>query len=371
MFLTSPNEIVYQYVKEGAPVLFLLVNNEEEIIDANYYAFKIIGQDILDKKFSEIFIDFKEKLDLEKLSADSSKSFMLNVNTTTGLPQTFFFNFYKGVEETLILGKLDITEQEKLRKEILTLNSELNNLTRELQKSNIELKRLNELKNHFLGMAAHDLRNPLGLIMNYSEFLLLTNRELNEKSKSFIENILSASELMKELIDDFLDVSIIESGQFPIDKNRTDLINLLIEGINRLEFKSKKKDVLIEFNCDVNNVILDIDGPKISQVFANLLSNAIEYSFPKSKVHVNCHKDQNNIIISVKDEGQGISESEQAKLFKFFGKASTKKTGGEKSTGLGLAIAKKIIESHKGKIWVESKMGEGAKFIFSIPMGED
>ncbi|MCC7573393.1 MAG: HAMP domain-containing histidine kinase [Candidatus Methanofastidiosum sp.] len=263
------------------------------------------------------------------------------------------------------------TKDRDLYEELGRLNNELATAQRELTKKNIQLTSLNELKNNFLGMAAHDLRNPLGLIMNYSEFLLLANPELNEKSKMFIENILSASELMRRLIDDFLDVSIIESGEFPINKQLTDLVPLLRENIERLEFKSKKKEVIIKFDYDDYIGLINIDGPKISQVFTNFLSNAIEYSVPNSKIYVMCYKDQDSIVVSVKDEGQGIPENELGNLFKFFGKASTKKTGGEKSTGLGLAIARKIIESHKGKIWVESKQGEGAKFYFSIPMLED
>lgn len=260
------------------------------------------------------------------------------------------------------------TKDRDLYEELARLNNELATAQRELTKKNIQLTSLNELKNNFLGMAAHDLRNPLGLIMNYSEFLLLENPELSEKSKMFIENILSASELMRRLIDDFLDVSIIESGQFPINKQLTDLVPLLRENIERLEFKSKKKEVTIKFDYDNDINLVNIDGPKISQVFTNFLSNAIEYSVPNSKIYVRCYKDQDSIVVSVKDEGQGIPENELGNLFKFFGKASTKKTGGEKSTGLGLAIARKIIESHKGKIWVESKLGEGAKFYFSVPM---
>ena len=367
--IASTKDIVYKYVKEAAPVIFLLMSKNGDVIESNSYANKLIGQDLSKKKFSDIFIDFKDKLDLNDLSKDPSNTVMLNINTVTGLPQTFYFNFYKRTDDILVLGKLDIVEQEKLRKEIINLNNELNNLTRELQKNNIELKKLNDLKNHFLGMAAHDLRNPLGLIMNYSEFILLEDSTLSQEHKEFLETILSSSELMRRLIDDFLDVSIIESGQFLLELSREDLVMLITEGIKRLEYKAKKKQISIIFNPMDKPIYLNIDKYKILQVFTNLLSNAIEYSFSNSNVFVDCTENQNEAIVSVKDEGPGIPENEIGNLFKFFGKASTKKTGGEKSTGIGLAIARKIIESHKGKIWVESKFGEGAKFYFSIPIG--
>ncbi|KYC52518.1 MAG: adaptive-response sensory kinase [Candidatus Methanofastidiosum methylothiophilum] len=367
--VASTKEIVYKYVKEGAPVIFLLISKNGDVIEANSYANKIIGQDLSKKKFSDIFIDFKDKLDLNDLSKDPSNTVMLNINTVTGLPQTFYFNFYKDADDILVLGKLDIVEQEKLRKEIINLNNELNNLTRELQKSNIELKKLNDLKNHFLGMAAHDLRNPLGLIMNYSEFILLEDSTLSQEHKAFLETILSSSELMRRLIDDFLDVSIIESGQFALDIMTEDMISVIKDGIKRLEFKAKKKQINIIFSSNQESIYADIDKHKIIQVFTNLLSNAIEYSFSGSNVFVECIQNQSEAIVSVKDEGPGIPENEIGNLFKFFGKASTKKTGGEKSTGIGLAIARKIIEAHKGKIWVESKLGDGAKFYFLIPIG--
>lgn len=251
--------------------------------------------------------------------------------------------------------------------ELSRLNNDLVNMQRELSKKNRELDELNKLKNHFLGMAAHDLRNPLGVIMGYSEILLDEDEKMTDDHKVILNSILNSSQFMLRLLNDLLDVSAIESGNLNLKLVKTDLVPVIKKNVELNNVISQKKDIIIHFSAQEHlpNVIFDIE--KIEQVLNNLISNAVKFSQPRKKVLVKLIKSDTSIVVSVADQGPGIPESELKKLFKPFETTSVKSTSGEKSTGLGLSIVRKLIQGHNGKIWVESILGEGTTFFFSLP----
>jgi signal transduction histidine kinase len=252
--------------------------------------------------------------------------------------------------------------------ELSRLNNELVNMQRELAKKNIELDELNKLKNEFLGIAAHDLRNPLGIIMGYSNsFLDKSESSLSDVQKMMMESILTSSQFMLGLLDELLDISAIESGKVKLDLVRADLVSLISKNVEMNNFISLKKNVGIHFNCSqkIPQIIFDIS--KIEQVLNNLLSNAVKFSFPGTSVNVSVVKNDNSVIVSVADNGQGIPSAELGNLFKPFKNISVKSTAGEKSTGLGLSIVHNLITAHKGELWVESVDGKGSTFYFSLP----
>lgn len=257
----------------------------------------------------------------------------------------------------------------ELYNELARLNNELVTAQRELIKRNIELERLNELKNEFIGMAAHDLRNPLQVIQGYS-VMLLNKRfgELNAEQQQFISVIRRNSDFMVKLITDLLYISRIDAGKLRLELQETDLINLLQRNIelNRLLLEQKKIRILFSAEGDFPKVI--VDPAKIEQVLNNLISNAGKFSAPGTTVEVRALKGDTEVVISVKDEGQGIPANEMDRLFIPFENLSTKSTGGEQSTGLGLAIVKRVVEGHKGRIWVQSEVGVGSTFSFSLPL---
>jgi hypothetical protein len=139
-----------------------------------------------------------------------------------------------------------------------------------------------------------------------------------------------------------------------------------IVGLNRV--LAQKKNIGIDLIVNKPGLIVNADGPKLEQVFNNLISNAIKFSIAATVIKVEISGSENSVIIDVRDQGQGIPEAELDKLFKPFQKTSVKSTGGEKSTGLGLSIAKRIVEAHKGVIRVESKVGEGTTFYVELPL---
>ena len=173
---------------------------------------------------------------------------------------------------------------------------------------------------------------------------------------------------MLRLINNLLDVSAIESGKLELELTKADLISVIKNNVELNNVIAHKKNIQIQFNAPVQISEILIDIGKIEQVLNNLISNAVKYSFPNTTVQVKISQNDSEVIVSVTDQGQGIPESELGKLFKPFEKTSVQSTAGEKSTGLGLSIVKNLVLGHKGRIWVESKVGEGSTFCFSLPL---
>jgi signal transduction histidine kinase len=255
--------------------------------------------------------------------------------------------------------------------EISRLNNELVAMQRELARKNAELEKLNQLKNQFLGMAAHDLRNPLNIILSYSEFLLdEAAGRLSQEHLQFLDAIRSSSDFMVGLVNNLLDVAQIESGQLQLDAQPTDLIALIERNVALNRVLAEKKHIQLMLEVLPRRVVLPLDAAKIEQVLNNLISNAVKYSYPNSAVRVSVLAAPGCVTFAVQDQGQGIPQSEMDKLFKPFSRTSVKSTAGEKSTGLGLVIARKIVEGHQGRLWAESQVGVGSTFYVSLPVAE-
>lgn len=240
--------------------------------------------------------------------------------------------------------------------------------TEELTQANKKLVELNDLKNKFLGIASHDLRNPLASIRGYSKYLLEKGERVKEDTRQeFLTTIKNVSGNMLELISNLLDISVIESGQLKLNPEKASIKRLTEEKIHLQQILADKKG--ISLHAELQEIPeFYFDSNRVGQVVDNLLSNAVKYSPPDREVFVKLVSDENAMTLSVKDEGPGISEDEQGKLFQHFQKLSARPTGGESSSGLGLAIAQRIVEEHHGRIGVESKLGHGAVFYFSIPL---
>ena len=253
--------------------------------------------------------------------------------------------------------------------ELSRLNNDLVNMHRELAKKNHELDELNKLKNEFLGIAAHDLRNPLSIILGYSSYILESkDSHFTEDQIVMLTSILSSSEFMLRLLDNLLDISAIESGKVKLDLIKADLVSIIKKNVELNNVIAHKKNINILI-CQSNQIPeLLFDKGKIEQVLNNLISNAVKYSQPGTIVTVRIIQNATDVTVSVTDQGQGIPESEIENLFMPFEKASVQSTAGEKSTGLGLSIVRNLIKAHKGKIWVESEVGKGSNFNFTLPL---
>ncbi len=241
----------------------------------------------------------------------------------------------------------------------------INILTNELEDQNRELKTLIELKNELLGVAAHDLRNPTGVIHGFSGLL---KERGDEESKYFADIILGESAKMLQLINDLLDISRIEAGKLDLRLREKDYISFVRKNIRMNEFLSGKKGIKIISDFVPEELTFSFDSGKIDQVLNNLISNAVKYSYPDTAIEIKVHVEDGYILTQVIDHGQGIPESEVADIFRPFKRSSVKPTSGETSHGLGLAIVKKIIEGHGGEVGVISQSGSGSVFYFTLPL---
>ncbi|MBF0188974.1 MAG: hybrid sensor histidine kinase/response regulator, partial [Magnetococcales bacterium] len=235
-----------------------------------------------------------------------------------------------------------------------------------LQQQRRDLIALNEEKNRFLGMAAHDLRNPLSSIQGLGELLLEMDVE-NEDRTSFLSTIVQVSGQMLDLLNDLLDLSTIESGRFDLERSRCDLVEVLKERCRIAGFVAMSKSITIDLDLP-EEAMLSVDVTRIGQVIDNLLSNAIKFSPAETRIDVSLQQSGDTLRFSVVDQGPGISEEEKERLFGAFETASAQPTGGEKSSGLGLSIVKQIVQAHTGEIIVENGPEAGAAFTVVLPV---
>ncbi len=255
-----------------------------------------------------------------------------------------------------------------LYEELSRLNNELATTQRELAKKNAELERLNDVKNQFLGMAAHDLRNPLSVILSYSGFLLEESATVLEADQlDFLKIIQSSSEFMLELVNNLLDISKIENGKLELDLSVVDLLGLVRMNVARNRILAEKKRIQILLRHDEPIPELILDGHKIEQVLNNLIGNAIKFSPPGTSIEVHLAYAQEEARISVRDHGPGINSGDLERIFLPFTQAAARSTMGEQGAGLGLAIVKRIVQGHGGRIWIESAEGSGSAFYVSLP----
>jgi signal transduction histidine kinase len=241
----------------------------------------------------------------------------------------------------------------------------INVTTKELEDQNNTLKLLNEQKNEFLGIAAHDLRNPLGVILGFSELL---GEKVGDDLKIYTDLIYKTSSTMLQLLNDLLDISKIEAGKLELRKKNIDYIELVKQNIKMNNFFAQGKDIQIISEFELSGQTLFIDESKIDQVLNNLIGNAVKYSYPNSTIKVRVFEIDNLLITQVIDHGPGIPSKELNDIFFPFRRTSVRPTNGESSHGLGLAIVKKIIEGHGGQVGVKSKIKEGSTFTFTLPV---
>lgn len=252
--------------------------------------------------------------------------------------------------------------------EMAKLNNDLTNMQRQLAKANAELAKLVEIRNRFVGMAAHDLRNPLGVIKNFADFLILDMKDCaSEDQMDIINTIRSTAIFMQRLIEGILDLSSMQSGKVTLKKTESEL-NEVFQGIVKLNRTlAATHGITIDYQGISEKRVIAVDLVKIRQVVNNLLSNAIKFSPDDSTITCSLELRDGFCLFCVKDEGIGVSEEHQKVIFEPF-RSVSEHSRREKSVGLGLSIAKNIVEAHGGKLTVQSEEGKGAVFCLSLPL---
>jgi signal transduction histidine kinase len=249
--------------------------------------------------------------------------------------------------------------------EITRLNNELANMQREMAKSNADLARLNEQKNLWLGMAAHDLRTPLGAIMSFSEFILAeADESLEHHHREFLSLIHSSSKSMLALVNDLLDISQIEAGELRLEPVPVDLVELVRRYVSLSRPLAERREISISLEVGDEVPTVSVDPGKFGQVLNNLLDNALRFSPEGSEVRVAVTGTKESVEVLVSDQGPGIPPDLIANIFEPF--KTQGRGAGKRGTGLGLAIVKRIVDGHRGEIHVESELGRGTTFCVKL-----
>ena len=238
----------------------------------------------------------------------------------------------------------------------------------EVQKSSDNLKKLNDTKDRFISIVSHDLRTPFSSILGFTDILLNDDEISAEESKQYIGYIQESAQSMLALVNSLLDWTRLQTGRIRFEPAKIDLYESVKKAFDTLSGFAIKKGITLE-NLVTEEVNVFADKSLLSQVFGNLLSNALKFTQSGGKISISfAQSDVPRFIeVWVSDTGTGISKENLAKVFDVDTKFTSEGTAGEKGTGLGLSLVYEIVEKHGGKIWVESKIGEGTTFKFTLP----
>ncbi len=248
---------------------------------------------------------------------------------------------------------------------------ELKSANEQLHIINEELIELNAMKNKFFSIIGHDLKNPIGAILGFSEILKIkTNKLSHEKRNMYIENIFSSAQKTYNLLKNLLDWARSQSGRMVINPENINLTQLIESNISLLKERKREKKIKILSEFPENPAFVFCDINMADAVIRNLLGNAIKFTNPLGEISVKVmiDKKQEQVITVISDTGMGIPTDELNKLFSLNRNYSTQGTEGESGTGLGLILCKEFIERNKGQIWVESELGKGSIFSFTLPL---
>jgi len=255
----------------------------------------------------------------------------------------------------------DLTKN--LNTKIINATDSLQEKTIQLEETNRKLMELDKLKTEFVTIVSHELKTPLTGILGFTDTLLKLQLP-KEKVDKYIRIIDSEGKRLYSLIEEFLDISKIELGKLNLHITETTAQEIVKEIVDAFEIIGNIK---IEQKFPQTDLKLKVDKDRIKQVVFNIMNNAMKYSHPEGKILIKGEDIGESMMISVQDDGPGVKKDELNKIFDSFYRSKDDVNAENQGSGLGLSIAKGIIEMHKGKIWVESEFGKGSKFIFILP----
>ncbi len=240
---------------------------------------------------------------------------------------------------------------------------------REAERAKADLEVASQHKTEFLANMSHELRTPLNAIIGFSDVLKARMfGELNERQEEYIGDILTSGQHLLDLINDILDIAKVEAGRMELEIDRFSLRETIESAVAMLRERASRKRVTLAIEAAPDVDEIDADQRKVKQVLFNLLTNAVKFTPEGGRVTVAAQRGAGEVMVSVADSGIGIPPEEQALIFEEFRQASAGTARQQEGTGLGLALSKRFVELHGGRIGVESAVGAGSTFTFSLPM---
>jgi signal transduction histidine kinase len=253
------------------------------------------------------------------------------------------------------------------RDELGELAANLNRMNDDLSRLYGEIEAANRHKSEFLANMSHELRTPLNAIIGFADVLAEGMAgDLNEKQVEYVQDILGSGKLLLSLINDILDLSKIEAGRMELEVGPFSLRDALANGISMVRERAARRDLRLALKVGEDVGVIEADERKVKQIVFNLLSNAVKFTPPGGCVDVKAGIFDDEVRVCVRDTGVGIAEQDHERIFEEF-RQSSQRASDHEGTGLGLALAKRFVELHGGRIWVESAPGNGSAFTFTLP----
>ncbi|MGE5479782.1 MAG: response regulator [Chloroflexota bacterium] len=359
------------------------------IVDDNTDNLKIVGEQLREHN-AELIIATSGEMALNFLSRRTPDLILLDVmmpemdgfelcrrikeNPNTAETPIIFLTGKVAEEDVLRgfeLGAVDYVPKPFRNAELLArvrVHIDLRRARKALQENNTALEKANLQKNELMGIAAHDLKNPIYSISMLAKLLRDEAGLSQEEVKEFAQDIVTSAERMLELIVSLLDLNALEDGRIAFHPECIELSETLEALVKRYKPQAEAKQIQINFEPNSEGINITADRNAVIQIFDNLISNAIKFSPFEKRVFVDLATTDHRAVVSVRDEGPGITKEDMGKLFGKFTKLSARPTAGENSTGLGLSIVKSYVEACEGTIRCDSEPGSGADFIVTFPL---
>jgi two-component system, sensor histidine kinase and response regulator len=306
----------------------------------------------------------------------------LTLGDYTSVNTSIWARAFRKDERILILGGMDTSQLLAQNETMHQLNREINNLQRELIKekhtlvttlnqlndANDELKQLSATKNKIFSIIAHDLRSPFNALLGYSELLMNNVRGYDSaKIENFAQNMNTVSKNAYDLLNNLLEWTSLQTGRLNAHMVKTDPVDIVNEIVQLCESVAISKGIQLQSALHHRGCV-SADKQMLKTVLRNLIMNSLKFTHAGGSVIIETHTAKSFIQFSVTDTGTGIEPEFIDTLFMIDNNLSMDGTEGEKGTGLGLIICKEFVEKHGGKIWVESQIGKGSSFRFTIPL---
>ncbi|MBN1066397.1 sensor histidine kinase [Clostridium botulinum] len=246
---------------------------------------------------------------------------------------------------------------------------ELSKLTKEeLIDKYIDVNNHKNLQENLLLNVSHDLRSPLNVILSILQFYESGYITGSDNMSKYMTSIKRNSYRMLKLIDNLIDTTRLDKNYYKIERRNLDIVKLIENTISSIDKYAKQKNISLIFDTNVEKCIMAIDPEAIDRIIMNLLSNAIKFSYNDGNVYINLWKRNNQLNVSVKDEGMGIPLKEQKKIFNRFMQSSNHKKIEQSGSGIGLALVESLTKAHNGKILLNSEEDRGSEFIIKLPI---
>ncbi len=349
----------FSIVLEGVLDGIFTLNYERRITLFNKAASEITGltsEEVIGKKCDEVLIIFRNK---------------------TRLPSSDFCPLIPSEKDQIIFADKNLKLVTNKKELYISMNSAVIKEGKIADlgcivtfRDSSKERELEEMKLDFVSMAAHELRTPLTTIRGYMSILEPRIKgKITEEEVKFLERVSISANQLASLVENLLDVSKIEHNTLELEIKPEEWVTIVNETINNFSELSKQKNIPIRFNPPKPSLPkVAVDKFRISEVLSNLLANALNYTEPDGLIEITLREKDGMVETSVKDTGCGVPERSIPHLFTKFYRVSGVLEEGSKGTGLGLFISKSIVTMHKGEIWVESELGVGSTFTFSIPI---